>query len=92
MLLQDLHDFDDEGEQMSSAERTYRNYMRRFNNLVVAGGVGLEKILKIDLDGDGQVKGSSQQSELLSFSPSENSGWLFVCTGWGSQKFAEHHG
>ena len=46
--LQDLHDFDDEGE-------LYRNYMRRFNNLVVAGGVELEKILKIDLDGDGQV-------------------------------------
>jgi hypothetical protein len=40
---------------MSSAERTYRQYMRQFNSLVVCGGVELEKVLNMDLDGDGKV-------------------------------------
>ena len=51
-----MHDLDDEpDEQMSTSERTYRQYMHRLNEMVIAGSNGLEKILHVDLDGDGKI-------------------------------------
>jgi len=51
-----MHDFDDEpDDKMSTSEHTYRQYMRQLNKMVVAGSSGLEKILNVDLDGDGKV-------------------------------------
>ena len=51
-----MHDFDDEpDDKMSTSEHTYRQYMRQLNTMVVAETSGLEKILNVDLDGDGEV-------------------------------------